>query len=85
VTSDNKAIITFGSQMGDTISAEVVQPYLIELRKLLKEYCNNVYATEIDEFAPILRVDGDIWHWEFEGCQKLCYSVIYQRLSKNFY
>ncbi|MFZ0577994.1 MAG: hypothetical protein WAM41_10870 [Psychrobacillus psychrotolerans] len=27
--------------------------------------------------APILRVDGELWYWEFEGCEKL-------RLSKKY-
>ena len=62
--------------MGDQRAAEVVQPHLIELRKLLKEFCNSAYASEINEFAPIARIDGDIWSWNFEGCQKL-------RLSKK--
>jgi hypothetical protein len=63
--------ITFGSQMGDTNASNMVQPHLIQLRKLLKRYCNHTYCKEIDEFAPILRVDGEIWHWAFEGCEKL--------------
>ena len=66
-----KAYITFGSQMGDQKAAEVVQPHLIELRKLLKKYCNIPYASEVVEFAPIARIDGEIWSWNFEGCQKL--------------
>ncbi|MDA8235188.1 MAG: hypothetical protein M0Z31_10385 [Clostridia bacterium] len=71
MTQENKAFITFGSQMGDTKAAEVVQPHLIELRRILKTYANVPYSSEIDEFAPIARVDGDIWHWNFEGCRKL--------------
>lgn len=63
--------ITFGSQMGDQKVAEIVQPLLIELRRLLKIYCNNNYSKEIKEFAPIARIDGDIWSWNFEGCQKM--------------
>jgi hypothetical protein len=38
--------------------------------------CNKHYCIEVDEFAPILRVDGDLWNFEFEGCEKL-------RLSKK--
>lgn len=74
ISNENKAYISFGSQMGDQTAAAVVQPHLIELRKLLKEYCNTAYSPEIEEFAPIARIDGDIWYWNFEGCQKLRYN-----------
>ncbi|MFL0366198.1 hypothetical protein ACH0BF_24715 [Pseudobacillus sp. 179-B 2D1 NHS] len=74
---DNVPYITFSSQMGDENAARAVQPHLIELRTLLRKYCNNTYCKEVDEFAPVLRVDGDGWYWEFEGCEKL-------RLSKKY-
>lgn len=62
--------------MGDEDAYNAVGPHLIELRRLLKKQCNKQYCNEVDEFAPILRVDGTGWYWEFEGCEKL-------RLSKN--
>jgi hypothetical protein len=68
---EKKPSITFGSQMGDVKAAEAVQPHLIELRNLLKKYCIGLYSNDIDEFAPIARVDGEIWHWNFEGCQRM--------------
>ena len=63
--------ITFGAQMGDEKVDEIFQPLLISLRKLLKIYCSSVYSDTIHEFAPIARIDGDIWFWNFNGCQKL--------------
>ncbi|WP_018393078.1 hypothetical protein [Bacillus sp. 37MA] len=75
--TSNTSYITFGSQMGDEDAANAVQPHLIELRKRLKNHCNKRYCNEVDEFAPILRVDGTGWYWEFEGCEKL-------RLSKKY-
>lgn len=66
-----KGYVTFGAQMGDTTSDVVVSPQIMELRRLLDKYCDYPYAEGIDEFAPILRVDGDIWYWEFEGLEKL--------------
>ncbi|MDA8212700.1 MAG: hypothetical protein M0021_12595 [Clostridia bacterium] len=71
MSTEDKAVITFGSQMGDNKAAEAVQLHLIKLRKLLKKYCKEPYSDVINEFAPIARVDGEIWHWDFEGCQKL--------------
>ena len=69
--------ITFGAQMGDSASSKAVSPHLVELQQLLYKHCDKIYCEEIDEIAPILRVDGDLWYWEFEGCEKL-------RLSKKY-
>jgi hypothetical protein len=66
-----KPYITFCAQMGDSLANTIVAPHLVALRKLLEKYCNKHYADNIDEFAPILRVDGEIGYWEFEGLQKL--------------
>ncbi|ALC85157.1 hypothetical protein AM499_04505 [Bacillus sp. FJAT-22090] len=74
---ESKDYITFGAQIGDPKADKAVGPHLIELRKLLYKFCNKIYCKEIDEIAPILRVDGDLAYWEFEGCEKL-------RLSKKY-
>lgn len=63
--------ITLGVQAGDVKSSEVTRPHFMLLRKLLKHHCAGPYSQDIDEFAIILRVDGDIWHWDFEGCKNL--------------
>ncbi|WP_141676213.1 hypothetical protein [Pseudobacillus wudalianchiensis] len=63
--------------MGDEDADNAVAPHLMELRKLLEKHCNKHYCKEVDEFAPILRVDGTGWYWKFEGCEKL-------RLSKKY-
>lgn len=71
MSSEDHAYITFGAQLGDVESSDAVSPHLIELTRLLRKYCNYKYAPELDEFAPIGRIDGDIWYWNFEGTQKL--------------
>lgn len=76
MSENDKNHITFGADIGGMQAANIVQPYLIELRRIFKKYCIEPYSDEIDEFAPIARVDGNIACWEFEGCQKL-------RLSKK--
>lgn len=68
--------ITFGADIGDASAGKAVSPHLFELRKLIYRFCDKIYCEEIDEIAPILRVDGDLAYWEFEGCEKL-------RLSKK--
>ena len=74
MSKNQKAYITFGAQMGDVRADATVASHLISLRKLLDKYCKGPYSPEVDEFAPIARVDGDLWYWEFEGCQKLRWS-----------
>ena len=69
--------ITFGAEVGGPKADKAVGPHLMELRKLLYRFCDKIYCEEIDEIAPILRVDGDLAYWEFEGCEKL-------RLSKKY-
>ncbi|MHB1457197.1 MAG: hypothetical protein ACYC0V_09815 [Armatimonadota bacterium] len=76
MNSDDNEYITFGADIGDEDAANAVSPHLIVLRKLLKLHCNKKYAPELNEFAPIARIDGEFGHWEFEGTQKL-------RLSKK--
>jgi len=68
--------ITFGADIGDANAGKVVSPHLLELRNLIYRFCDKIYCEEIDEIAPILRVDGDLAYWGFEGCEKL-------RLSKK--
>ena len=77
MSSEDKAYITFGADVGGVEADEAVSPHLMKLRKLLELYCNYRYAPELDEFAPIARIDGDIGYWEFEGTEKL-------RLSKKY-
>ncbi|WP_108670431.1 hypothetical protein [Peribacillus acanthi] len=68
--------ITLGADIGGRDAAKVVEPYLNELVELLDRFCNKRYSSQLDEFAPFLRVDGDVCSWNFEGCEKL-------RLSKK--
>ncbi|MHB1457198.1 MAG: hypothetical protein ACYC0V_09820 [Armatimonadota bacterium] len=76
MNTDDNAYITFGAQIGSMEASDAVSPHLIALTRLLRKYCSYKYAPELDEFAPIARVDGEIWHWESEGTQNL-------RLSKK--
>jgi hypothetical protein len=68
--------ITFGAQLGDPNADKAVGSYITQISILLNKHCNNVYCEEVDEIAPAIFVDGDIWYWEFEGTQRL-------RLSKK--
>jgi hypothetical protein len=63
--------ITLGAQVGDQRANEATGVHHTDLRKLLRENCVGPYSAEIDEFAFVLRIDGDIWHWDFEGAEKL--------------
>jgi len=45
--------------------------YVIQLRKLLALHCKGPYSPEIDEFALILWIGGDLQEFNFEGCDRL--------------
>jgi hypothetical protein len=67
--SPSRAAITFGVQAGDAQADSAVSTHYLELRRLLARRCNNSYSDVIDEFAPILRIDGEIWSWNKRGCE----------------
>lgn len=67
----DKATVTLGVQSGDIPSAEATKPHYLPLRRLLAEHCQGPYSPDVDEFSLILRIDGDIYHWEQEGCDRM--------------
>lgn len=69
--------ITFGAQLGDRKSNKAVGHFITQISLLLSKHCNTRYCDQVDELAPALFVDGDIYYWEFEGLQRL-------RLSKKY-
>lgn len=68
--------LTMGAELGDPISAAVLTPHLNELSRLLDMYCSKVYCAQLEEIALTLRVGGEIWSIDFEGCKNM-------RLSKK--
>ena len=47
------------------------EPHVLALRRLLDTYCRGPYSDEIDEFALVLRVGGDMLEFDFEGCERI--------------
>lgn len=45
--------------------------HVLELRRLLAQYCNGPYSPEIREFALILRIGGEMQEFDFENCQRI--------------
>jgi hypothetical protein len=76
VTTSLPDTVTLGVQAGDKDVASKLEPYYMKLRRLLAKKCVGPYCPAVDEFAIVLRIDGSIWHWDFEGCK-------YLRLSKR--
>lgn len=66
-----KDTITLGADVGGTDADEIMSPWFMPLRKLLAKHCTGPYSTAIDEFAFVLRIDGNICSWKFEGCDNL--------------
>ena len=67
----SNATITLGVQSGGADAGEQTEPHFYPLRKLLQTQCRGPYSQEVDEFSLILRIDGDIDHWEQEGCDRM--------------
>lgn len=44
---------------------------VLDMRKLLAESCKGPYSPEVDEFALILRVGGEMQEFNFEGCERI--------------
>ena len=63
--------VTFGAQMGDPRCSAVMTPPWMALKQILRERCEGPYCEEVNEFALVLRVDGDISYWEQEGCDRM--------------
>jgi hypothetical protein len=66
-----KDLFSFGAEMGDTFASKAVDPHLLALRRIMWRYFTVPYTDPPLTFDPVLRVDGDLWYWQFEGCQKL--------------
>ncbi|MFD0048008.1 hypothetical protein ACFVHQ_01485 [Actinomycetes bacterium NPDC127524] len=62
--------LTLGSDIGGIDAANAVEPHLRVLKPLLYKYCNKNYS-ELKQLAPILRIDGKVTEFGFEGCEKL--------------
>ncbi|MDX1965267.1 MAG: hypothetical protein SFX18_19130 [Pirellulales bacterium] len=63
--------ITLGVQAGDEEAGDTMNGYFMPLRKLLAKNCVGPYSTAIAEFSLVLRIDGKISYWNFEGCDRL--------------
>ncbi len=45
--------------------------HVLAFRKLLAIHCKGPYSDEIDEFALILRIGGQMQEFDFEGCERI--------------
>jgi hypothetical protein len=63
------ATITLGVQTSREDNR--TQKPVLEIRRLMAECCQGPYSPEIDEFALILRVGGEMQEFDFEGCERI--------------
>mgnify|MGYP000098926034 FL=1 len=67
----DKPTVIVGVQTGDVPSDRATDPHIRPLRKLLQAHCQGPYSPDVDEFSLVIRIDGDIYHWEQEGCDRM--------------
>jgi hypothetical protein len=67
--------ITLAAQVDGPDAVEPTNIPHSELRRLLRRLCKGPYSPDVDEFAPILRIDGSIHQWKREGCAYLRRSL----------
>jgi len=65
------AVVTLAEQAGGEEAGEYTDPHVLDLRRLLASQCKGPYAKDVEEFALVLRTDGDVQQFGFEGCQRL--------------
>lgn len=53
-----KDIISIGGQAGGPKDGGI-KSIKVDLYKSLKKYCKSTYCNEVDQYAPVLRVDGE--------------------------
>ena len=68
-----KDIISIGGQTGGPHDGGI-KSIKVDLYKILKKYCESTYCREIDQYAPVLRVDGTITKFGPEGITRLRFS-----------
>ena len=61
--------ITLGAQTSGEDNR--VDCHILAFRKLLGIPCKGPYSDEIDEFALILRIGGQMQEFDFEGCERI--------------
>jgi hypothetical protein len=62
-----RSVFTLGVQAGDKDADTAIRRHYLQLRQLFDSLMAGSYSLDIKEFAPVLRVDGSIWHWDREG------------------
>ena len=69
--SSAKPTVIVGVQAGDVPCSRATDPHIRLLRNLLQAHCQGPYSVEVEEFSLVIRIDGDIDHWEQEGCDRM--------------
>jgi len=67
----DKPYVIVGVQTGDVPSDRATDPHIRAMRNLLQTHCRGPYSPDVDELSLVIRIDGDIGHWEQEGCDRM--------------
>jgi hypothetical protein len=65
--------VTIGVQVGGPMADRATNGHILALRRVMDEHFRGQYSPEVDEFALLLRIPGEVgnWEWFVEGCSRL--------------
>jgi hypothetical protein len=67
---NEREFISLSAQIGGEDAYERTNDLILQFRKLLARHCVGEFSSEVDEFAIILRIDGNAQKFGFQGPRK---------------
>lgn len=70
-TESDGSYINMGMQAGDKAAGDALSALHVAINRAFIEKCSRGYGENFTLLGFVLRVDGEFWHWEKDGCDKL--------------
>lgn len=77
--------ITLGADVGGKDAHEATRISIHTLRRLLALECIGPYSAKIDEYALVLRIDGEVQSWGRRGTHGIILSERWRRVTTDIY
>lgn len=70
-TKHDGSYISMGMQAGDKAAGNAFGALLVAINRAFTEKCSRGYGGTLTSLGFVLRVDGEIWYWGKDGCDKV--------------